>query len=112
MVGAGIGTLRVGLCLFGIKSVHIVTPLVYIAAHVVNSQFVRLFLFHGLRSVVAVLAVPSHVVNSVAARIFITAVVGATARGIQLTTKPIARISPSKGPWWDEGETATKGVLL
>ena len=37
---------------------------------------------------------------------------GATARGIQLTTKPIARISPTKGPWWDEGEAATKGVLL
>jgi len=36
----------------------------------------------------------------------------ATARGIQLTTKPIARISPNKGPWWDEGETATKAVLL
>ena len=36
----------------------------------------------------------------------------ASARGIQLTTKPIARISPNKGPWWDEGEVATKGVLL
>jgi len=37
---------------------------------------------------------------------------GATARGIQLTTKSIARISPTKGSWWEEGEVSTKGVLL
>ena len=37
---------------------------------------------------------------------------GATARGIQLTTKAIARISPNKGSWWDDGEASTKGVLL
>ena len=37
---------------------------------------------------------------------------GATARGIQLTTKAIARISPTKGSWWDDGEESTKGVLL
>ena len=36
----------------------------------------------------------------------------ATARGIQLTTKGIARISPNKGSWWDEGEGSSKGVLL
>ncbi len=37
---------------------------------------------------------------------------GATARGIQLTTKSIARISPTKGSWWEESETTPKGVLL
>ena len=37
---------------------------------------------------------------------------GATARGIQLTTKAIARISSTKGSWWEEGEGASKGVLL
>ena len=37
---------------------------------------------------------------------------GATARGIQLTTKSIARVSPTKGSWWDDGEASTKGVLL
>ena len=37
---------------------------------------------------------------------------GATTRGIQLTTKAIARISPTKGPWWDDGEGSSKGVLL
>ncbi len=37
---------------------------------------------------------------------------GATARGIQLTTKAIARISPTKGSWWNEDEASTKGVLL
>ncbi len=37
---------------------------------------------------------------------------GATARGIQLTTKLIARISHTKGSWWNEDEAATKGVLL
>ena len=36
----------------------------------------------------------------------------ATARGIQLTTKGIARISATKGSWWDDGEASTKGVLL
>ena len=37
---------------------------------------------------------------------------GATARGIQLTTKPIARVSATKGSWWNDGEAAAKGVLL
>lgn len=37
---------------------------------------------------------------------------GATARGIQLTTKPIARVSPTKGSWWNDDEASTKGVLL
>ncbi len=37
---------------------------------------------------------------------------GATARGIQLTTKAIARISPTKGSWWNDDEASTKGVLL
>ena len=37
---------------------------------------------------------------------------GATARGIQLTTKAIARVSPTKGTWWDDGESSSKGVLL
>ncbi|MCQ2388230.1 MAG: DNA topoisomerase IV subunit A, partial [Kiritimatiellae bacterium] len=36
---------------------------------------------------------------------------GASARGRQLTTKGIARISGSKGAWWDESETSPKGVL-
>ena len=36
----------------------------------------------------------------------------ATARGIQLTTKSIARISSTKGSWWEEGEGSSKGVLL
>ena len=37
---------------------------------------------------------------------------GATARGIQLTTKPIARVSATKGSWWNDDEAAAKGVLL
>ena len=37
---------------------------------------------------------------------------GATARGIQLTTKAVARVSATKGSWWDDGEASTKGVLL
>jgi hypothetical protein len=37
---------------------------------------------------------------------------GASARGIQLTTKAIARISATKGSWWDDSESAAKGVLL
>lgn len=37
---------------------------------------------------------------------------GATARGIQLTTKPIARVSPTKGSWWNDDEAAAKGVIL
>ena len=36
----------------------------------------------------------------------------ASARGIQLTTKAISRLSPNKGSWWDDGEASTKGVLL
>ena len=37
---------------------------------------------------------------------------GATARGIQLTTKPIARVSATKGSWWNDDEASAKGVLL
>ena len=37
---------------------------------------------------------------------------GASARGIQLTTKAIARIASTKGTWWDDAEAAAKGVLL
>ena len=37
---------------------------------------------------------------------------GATARGIQLTTKAIARIATTKGSWWEEGDGSAKGVLL
>ena len=35
----------------------------------------------------------------------------ATPKGKQLTTKPIARVSGTKGTWWDDGETPSKGVL-
>ena len=41
----------------------------------------------------------------------VVAVRGAGAKGKQLTTKPIARISSSKGSWWDESEPPSKGVL-
>ena len=37
---------------------------------------------------------------------------GSSARGIQMTTKPIARCSANKGSWWDESEAPSKGVLL
>ena len=37
---------------------------------------------------------------------------GAGAKGLQMTTKAIARISPAKGSWWDDGETESKGVLM
>ena len=36
---------------------------------------------------------------------------GAGSKGKQLTTKPIARISSSKGSWWDDTESPSKGVL-
>ncbi len=35
----------------------------------------------------------------------------AGAKGKQLTMKPIARISASKGSWWDESEPPSKGIL-
>jgi topoisomerase-4 subunit A len=35
----------------------------------------------------------------------------AGAKGKQLTTKPIARISSAKGSWWNESEPLSKGVL-
>ncbi|MBO7721696.1 MAG: DNA topoisomerase IV subunit A [Kiritimatiellae bacterium] len=41
----------------------------------------------------------------------VVAVRGAGAKGKQLTTKPIARISSAKGSWWDEREAPSKGVL-
>ena len=36
---------------------------------------------------------------------------GASARGIQMTTKTIARCESAKGSWWDENEEPSKGVL-
>lgn len=35
----------------------------------------------------------------------------ASAKGKQLTTKPISRVASSKGSWWDESEPLSKGVL-
>jgi topoisomerase-4 subunit A len=35
----------------------------------------------------------------------------ATSKGKQLTTKPISRISFTKGSWWDDSEPVSKGVL-
>ncbi|MBR3957828.1 MAG: hypothetical protein IKJ89_08265, partial [Kiritimatiellae bacterium] len=35
----------------------------------------------------------------------------ATAKGKQLTTKPIARVSGAKGSWWNDSEPPSKGVL-
>jgi len=36
---------------------------------------------------------------------------GASSKGKQLTTKPIARIASAKGSWWDESEPLSKGIL-
>ncbi len=36
---------------------------------------------------------------------------GAGTKGKQLSTKPIARVSSTKGAWWDESEPRSKGVL-
>ena len=41
----------------------------------------------------------------------VVAVRNAGAKGKQLTTKPIARISSAKGSWWDDKEAPSKGVL-
>ena len=41
----------------------------------------------------------------------VVAIRGAGAKGKQLTTKQIARISASKGSWWDAEESPSKGVL-
>ena len=41
----------------------------------------------------------------------VVAIRAASAKGRQLTTKPIARISSAKGSWWDDGEPPSKGVL-
>ncbi len=35
----------------------------------------------------------------------------ASAKGKQLTTKPISRISSAKGSWWDNSEPPSKGIL-
>ena len=36
---------------------------------------------------------------------------GAGTKGKQLSSKPIARVSSSKGSWWDDSEPPSKGVL-
>ncbi len=36
---------------------------------------------------------------------------GATTKGKQLTTKPIAKVSDKKGAWWDDAEPPSKGIL-
>ena len=41
----------------------------------------------------------------------VVAVRAAGTKGKQLTTKPIARISSSKGSWWDDKEVLSKGIL-
>jgi topoisomerase-4 subunit A len=41
----------------------------------------------------------------------VVAIRSASAKGKQLTTKPISRISSSKGSWWSDSEPPSKGVL-
>ena len=41
----------------------------------------------------------------------VVAIRNAGARGKQLTTKAIARVSGAKGSWWDEREPESKGIL-
>jgi hypothetical protein len=41
----------------------------------------------------------------------VVAIRSASARGKQLTTKPISRISSSKGSWWSDSEPPSKGVI-
>ena len=41
----------------------------------------------------------------------VVAIRGAGTKGKQLSTKPIARVSASKGSWWDDREPPSKGVL-
>ena len=41
----------------------------------------------------------------------VVSVRGASTKGKQLTSKPIARISSAKGGWWDDKEPPSKGVL-
>jgi hypothetical protein len=41
----------------------------------------------------------------------VVAIRAASTKGRQLTTKPIARISSSKGSWWDDKAPPSKGVL-
>ena len=41
----------------------------------------------------------------------VVAIRGASTKGKQLTTKPIARISASKGSWWNDAEPPSKGIL-
>ncbi|MBO5906252.1 MAG: DNA topoisomerase IV subunit A [Kiritimatiellae bacterium] len=41
----------------------------------------------------------------------VVAIRAAGTKGKQLTTKPIARISSSKGSWWDDKEAPSKGIL-
>lgn len=35
----------------------------------------------------------------------------ASTKGKQLTTKPVARVEGTKGSWWDEAESPSKGIL-
>lgn len=37
---------------------------------------------------------------------------GAGAKGIQMTTRPVARIATAKPTWWDDAQETSKGVLL
>ena len=41
----------------------------------------------------------------------VVAIRTAGTKGKQLTTKPIARVSSSKGSWWDDNEAPSKGIL-
>ena len=41
----------------------------------------------------------------------VVAIRTAGTKGKQLTTKPIARVSSSKGSWWDDKEAPSKGIL-
>ena len=71
----GSSTLRVGLRIAAITSVPILTPLPYIAAHIVNAKFIRLLGLNWMCTIFTILPIPCHIVDIIAAAIFIAAAI-------------------------------------
>ena len=63
---------RVRLGTAVVRAVPILTPLVYVTAHIIDAEFVGLLGFDGMRSTVAVIPVPSHIIKIVTTTILVT----------------------------------------
>ena len=81
-VGPRRRTRRVSLRIAAITARPILAPLPHITTHIIQAQFIRLFLFYGVCLAATIIRVPSHIAQGIATCILIPSTLLTTASSI------------------------------